>query len=282
MAADEPDAGAAKPRGSELALRVASAVALAPLAIGAAYLGGWWFTLFWLIAALGVMWEWATLVGPSSSTRLTGIGAVALVAGTFALTSGYGWLALAAVIVGAAAAAASATEGRQWVAAGVVYAAALVLAPVLLRTDPVYGFAAILLLLAVVWSTDIAGYFGGRLIGGPKLWPRVSPKKTWSGAGVGTAVAVAAGMGVGWTAGARNLVALGAVCLVLSAASQAGDLFESALKRRFGAKDSSQIIPGHGGLMDRLDGFLAAALVGAVVGLARGGLEAPSRGLMIW
>ena len=135
--------------------------------------------------------------------------------------------------------------------------------------------------LLVVWVTDIGGYFAGRGIGGPKLWPRVSPKKTWAGAigGFAASLVVAAGfaaLGLGKTG---PLLLLGAV---LSIASQLGDLFESAVKRRFGVKDSSHIIPGHGGLMDRLDGFVAAVVLAAIFGLLRGGADGVGRGLMVW
>jgi phosphatidate cytidylyltransferase len=264
----------------DLLLRVISSVALAPLAIGAAYLGGWPFLLFWLVAALGVLWEWNGLVAGRPARQLTVAGAVALCAA--ALAAGLHWLAAAIVcVVGGVAAAAF--LGRQlWAAIGIVYAACIVLPAVVLRADAGYGFAAIMLLFAVVWGTDIAAYFGGRLIGGPKLWPKVTPKKTWSGAMTGAAAATLAGIGVAWTAGTPHLVAIAGICLVLSAASQAGDLFESALKRRFGAKDASALIPGHGGLMDRLDGFVAAALTAAAIGISHGGLEAPARGLLIW
>jgi phosphatidate cytidylyltransferase len=110
----------------------------------------------------------------------------------------------------------------------------------------------------------------------------VSPGKTWWGAVGGTFAAVLGGLLLAWQMTAASLVAVVAVALVLSVASQAGDLFESAVKRRFSAKDAGRLIPGHGGLMDRLDGFVAAALAGAVIGLARGGLDAPARGLMVW
>ena len=152
-------------------------------------------------------------------------------------------------------------ERRRWTAAGFGYAAAAEIASVLVRLDQVYGFVALILILLVVWVTDIGGYFAGRGIGGPKLWPRVSPKKTWAGAigGFAASLVVAAGfaaLGLGKTG---PLLLLGAA---LSIASQLGDLFESAVKRRFGVKDSSHLIPGHGGLMDRLDGFVAAVVAG--------------------
>jgi phosphatidate cytidylyltransferase len=218
--------------------RVLSALVLAPIAIGAVYVGGWLFALFWAIAAAVALWEWITLVGGLKR---------------------YGWAA-----------------------AGLVYAVLLLLAPVVLRSDPTLGMTAIFFLFAAVWTTDIAGYFAGRAIGGPKLMPSVSPKKTWSGAVAG----LVGSMVVVWIA-ARffqqgDVMALLVIALVLSVASQAGDLAESAFKRRFGAKDSGRIIPGHGGVMDRLDGFWAAALCGAIIGVARGGFAEPARGLLLW
>ena len=112
-----------------------------------------------------------------------------------------------------------------------------------------------LFLFAIVWATDIAAYFAGRTIGGPKLMPAVSPKKTWSGAIGGALGAVVAGLIVVESAGLGVTPALVILAFMLSAVAQAGDLIESAIKRHFGAKDSSALIPGHGGLMDRLDGF---------------------------
>jgi phosphatidate cytidylyltransferase len=120
------------------------------------------------------------------------------------------------------------------------------------------------------------------MIGGPKLLARVSPKKTWSGAIGGLAAAVLAAIAVAKMAGLSGLLSIAVVAAILSALAQAGDLFESQLKRRFGAKDSSQLIPGHGGLMDRLDGFVFAAAVAALIGILRGGLEATAHGLVVW
>ena len=125
--------------------------------------------------------------------------------------------------------------------------------------------AAILWLFAVVWGADIAAYFAGRLIGGPRLWPRVSPGKTWAGAIVGAfAGAVLGLMLAAWT---NRLAALFWLGLATAIVSELGDLFESALKRRFGVKDSSGLIPGHGGLMDRLDAFTSASFFAAVVAI---------------
>jgi phosphatidate cytidylyltransferase len=169
-----------------------------------------------------------------------------------------------------------------WALAGAVYAALLFFAPVALRADTSYGVAAILFLFAIVWTTDIAGYFAGRAIGGPKLARAISPKKTWSGAiaGLFGSIIVVA-LGARYFVEVR-VVPLIVVAIALSIFSQAGDLGESALKRRFNVKDSSQVIPGHGGVLDRLDGFWAAAVCAAIIGLVRGGFAEPARGLLIW
>jgi phosphatidate cytidylyltransferase len=173
-------------------------------------------------------------------------------------------------------------KGPIWIACGFFYAAALFVAPVWLRADIGYGLLAIVLLFAIVWSTDIFGYFAGRSIGGPKLMPRVSPKKTWSGAIAGTVGSMIVAVAVASLFKLPNLVAIAIIALLLSVCAQAGDLFESFVKRKFGVKDSSQLIPGHGGVMDRLDGFWAAALAGFVIGASRGGLSETARGLLIW
>jgi len=268
---------------SELTLRVVSSAVLAPLALALAYAGGWPFLVFWAIAACGIFWEWrAILRDPGPTPKGLGECAVA-VAGVSAMA---GQIGAAAVFLGLGMAAeavlATTIRFRVWAAAGVLYAGSLLIACVLMRSDAQYGFVAIVLLFAVVWTTDILAYFVGRFVGGPKLWARVSPKKTWSGAVGGLAGAVAASLAVAYYAHVANSLAVAVLALVLSVASQAGDLFESAFKRRFGVKDAGHVIPGHGGIMDRLDGFLAAAVVAAVIGVARGGLAAPARGLLVW
>jgi phosphatidate cytidylyltransferase len=153
---------------------------------------------------------------------------------------------------------------------------------ILLRKDSNLGLLAVLLLFAVVWGTDILGYFVGRAVGGPKLAPAISPNKTWSGALAGLLFAMIAGAVVAHLARLGSLAAVGGVALLLSIASQAGDLFESSVKRRFHVKDASALIPGHGGVMDRLDGFWAATVAAALFGVLRGGLDAPARGLLAW
>jgi phosphatidate cytidylyltransferase len=267
----------------ELVLRVLSALVLAPLAVAIAYVGGWPFVVFWGLAAAVVLWEWTSLVALADRrvVLMAGFAPLALagaLAGADRLLAG----AIVAVMGAMAAAALAPGARRLWVAAGLPYAAAIALAPVALRADTEFGFLAVIFLYAVVWSTDIAAYFVGRAVGGPMLMPTVSPKKTWSGAIGGLTAAIAVAVVTVQAAGLTGWPYIVLVAVALSAVSQAGDLFESSLKRRFGAKDSSHLIPGHGGLMDRLDGFVAAAILAALIGLMRGGVEAPGRGLMMW
>ena len=287
MIGSDPVSGAEKAgmpiSASNLGLRVLSGIVLAPLALLAAYFGGWAFAVFWGIAAIAVLWEWITLVvGPSYRFMVVSCAAAIAVA-DFLAWLGRPVAALLMVGLGALVGAIFAPrEQRLWVMAGVGYAGGMLLAPVFLRADTGYGLVAIIFLFAVVWTTDILGYFAGRAFGGPKLWPTVSPKKTWSGAVVGTIGAIAVAVLTIAQFAAFNRFAVIAAALLLSVVAQAGDLFESWVKRQFAAKDSSRLIPGHGGAMDRLDGFWAAAVAGCVIGLIRGGFDEPARGLLIW
>ncbi|HTM75775.1 MAG TPA: phosphatidate cytidylyltransferase [Pseudolabrys sp.] len=271
------------PSANNLLLRVISAAVLAPVALVAAYLGGLPFAVFWGVAALVVLWEWMTLVVGPNYRVLVASCAAAIAVADFLAWLGKPVTALFVIGLGALAGAIFAPgERRLWVVAGTGYAGGMVLAPVFLRADSGFGFALILLLFAIVWTTDVVGYFAGRAFGGPKLWPAISPKKTWSGAVCGTVGAIVIALFVAGQFGLFDRIATIAVALLLSVVAQAGDLFESWVKRRFNAKDSSHIIPGHGGVMDRLDGFWAAAVVGCVVGVLRGGFDEPVRGVLIW
>jgi phosphatidate cytidylyltransferase len=270
------------PSARNLWLRVVSASVLAPLAIGAAYLGDWPFTLFWLAAAIAVWWEWVGLIDPAGRHVVLATGACALILQAILIETGHPTIAIMVIALGVLAAIVTAGRQSPLVAGGIVYASALLVAPVMIRADAAYGFAAILMLFAVVWGTDIGGYFSGRAFGGPKLAAAISPKKTWSGAIGGTIVGITAAIGIVSLFAITNAVMVGVIALMLSIASQAGDLFESWLKRRFDAKDASGLIPGHGGVMDRLDGFIFAVTVAALFGVARGGLEAPGSALIIW
>jgi phosphatidate cytidylyltransferase len=274
-------AATAEPGARNLLMRVAAALVLAPLAIGVAYVGGWLWAALVILAAVGLYVEWLAVVGARTPVMVAAGVAVLCGAGWFEVARIGAAFVFGLVTLGVAAAALLAPERRGWAALGLSYAFAALIASVAVRLDHAFGFAALMFVLLVVWVTDIGGYFAGRSIGGPKLWPRVSPKKTWAGAigGFVASLGVAAGfasLGLG-----KNgpILIVGAV---LSIASQLGDLFESAVKRRFGVKDSSHIIPGHGGLMDRLDGFIAAIVLAAILGFLRGGADGVGRGIMVW
>jgi phosphatidate cytidylyltransferase len=276
---DAAPAGSA-PAASNLMMRVVAALVLAPLAIALAYAGGWMWAFLVTLASIGLFVEWLSVVG-AGQAGTTGAGTIALAAMGFFVA--LGWLTPVALIglLGLVCITFLARDKRGWAAAGFLYAVAALVASVLVRQDPVNGFIALMFVLLVVWATDIGGYFAGRSIGGPKLWPRVSPKKTWAGAlgGFGASLAVAGSFA---TFGLGKAVPLLVLSAVLSAVSQLGDLFESAVKRRFGVKDSSHLIPGHGGLMDRLDGFVAAVLVASIFGILRHGVHSAGSGLMVW
>jgi phosphatidate cytidylyltransferase len=262
-------------------MRVIAALVLAPVAIAIAYAGGFLWTLLVTLATVGLYVEWLMVIGVGRWLRVTVAGVLALAVAGLCLGVGRLDASLLVLAIGLIMVAVISPEQRRWTIAGFCYAAVAEVASVLLRQDPDEGFVALMLVLLVVWATDIGGYFAGRGIGGPKLWPRVSPKKTWAGAvgGFIGSLVIAAGFAAFGLGSVAPLLVLGAV---LSVVSQFGDLFESAVKRQFGMKDSSHLIPGHGGLMDRLDGFVAAVAVAAIFGFLRGGADGVGRGLMVW
>ena len=278
---DAAPAAMTEPDSRNLVTRVVAALVLAPAAIAIAYAGGWLWTALVTLAAAGLYVEWLMIIGLRDQTGVVASGVVALAIAGFFLAGGQINAALAVLAVGLVTVALISPERRPWAAAGFFYAAAAEIASVLVRLDQMQGFVALILILLVVWVTDIGGYFAGRGIGGPKLWPRVSPKKTWAGAIGGFAASLVVGGGFA-TLGLAKAGPILLLCAALSIASQLGDLLESAVKRRFGVKDSSHLIPGHGGLLDRLDGFVAAVAVAAIFGLLRGGVDGVGRGLMVW
>lgn len=282
LAATEAGATArpASRRWGDLLPRALSAIVLVALALGTAKLGGAAFELFWLLAALAVLWEWQRLIGPHDASRRVVTGAVSLLLAVALAVAGWAGWAVLAVVLGMIGAAALAGPGQRAMAAcGILYASSLALAVTWLRLST-SGLAAILWLFAVVWGTDVMAYFGGRLIGGPKLWPRLSPSKTWSGFVVGVTSGGLLGLAVA-PAGSRALMVV-LVGIAAGVLAQAGDILESAIKRRYGVKDTSRLIPGHGGAMDRLDGFITAAVFALGLGAARAGLDAAGVGLFNW
>ena len=245
----------------DLGARVVSAIVM--LAVGAVglWLGGIWFTL--LVAAVGggMIWELGRMLAPEKPSLPVSMGVLTTAA--IVLASFLPGEAVLPVLVAPAIVGASQISKDRWIYAA--YATGLMLACfgiILLRTK--YGIGWVVWLILVVVATDVAGYFVGRVVGGPKFWPKVSPKKTWSGTAGGW---LAAGI-VGAFFGGPAVIVLS---LVASFCSQMGDVAESAIKRRTGVKDSSNLIPGHGGLLDRFDGMMGAALlvvvIGALVGL---------------
>lgn len=277
----------------ELKLRIASAVVLAPIVLAVTAYGGVAFQGLAAVAGVVMASEWATIVlGRSwAPIRLAGLAlvgvAVALGAGLAPLGETLDLVAAVVALAGAVALArwevirAGRPEALAWALVGPIYATVPSLALAAARAAP-QGLWLVLYLFAVVWATDIAAFFTGRALGGPKLWPAVSPKKTWSGALGGLAAAALAGVVVAFFAGAPRLGPVLLIGAVLSIASQAGDLLESSLKRHFGVKDSGRIIPGHGGLLDRVDGLVAAATAAAVVAALNGGFGATNGGLLVW
>lgn len=245
-----------------LLTRILSALVMTPVALGAAWFGGFYWVALVTLAGVALAWEWSKLVhgrlGPAGRIILAGALVLPLA----------GWLeplrgVVLIVMTTLLAAIARPLPGRSrlWMPLGALYILLPQFALITLREQ---GRGALLWALMLVWATDSAAYFSGRLIGGPKLAPRVSPNKTWAGLFGGM---VAAGL-VGWAIGARdpaNALFLASVSALLAVLAQAGDLTESGLKRYFGVKDSSNLIPGHGGFFDRLDGVLFVAPAVAIL-----------------
>lgn len=270
----------AGPPSRNLLMRILAAAVLVPLTLVCAYLGGWLWAALVTLAVIGLDIEWLMVVGAGGEVRTAAACAIALALSGVCLALGRLDAALFVSLLGVVGIALLSTR-RGWSVAGFIYAAAAQFAAIGVRADPEMGFVALTFVLLIVWATDIGGYFAGRGIGGPKLWPRVSPNKTWAGAigGFAGSLVVAGGFAA---SGLGRTLPLLAVAGVLSIAGQLGDLFESAVKRRFGVKDSSHLIPGHGGLMDRLDSMVAALVLAMIFGFLRHGMDGVGRGLMVW
>ncbi|WHQ72187.1 phosphatidate cytidylyltransferase [Methylorubrum extorquens] len=253
----------------EFGLRVASALVLGAVVLGTLLIGGWAFAGIWLIAGVVGAAEWLAMTRSEPLLPLLGLtGATLFGVLATALLGAPVWVPFLLLLAGSLGLfALGHGPGRRKPIWGLLGGAVVALVPTLLRIDPEIGIVGPAWMFAVVWSTDSVAYFTGRLIGGPKLMPRVSPKKTWSGALGGLAAGIVGGTVTVLIARSQGWDALPAVSLPLVAAlsglasilSQGGDLVESALKRRYGVKDSGRSIPGHGGVMDRLDGFFAVA-----------------------
>lgn len=267
---------------SNLFTRICSAAVLAPIVIAAEWWGGWPFLAVVLIISLAVCFEWLRIISPQIRSvpiilvLILLLASLYLVATVSVITAFWPiFLLFCGLMI-----AGYASGQKFWLGAGFAYAFLLGAALLLIRNDPEFGMAAIALIVAVVWATDIFAYVFGRTFGGPKLWPAVSPGKTWSGAIGGLCAGVLASVAfVGWLDGVSltRLVLLG---LLLSITSQCGDLFESWIKRRFNVKDSSHLIPGHGGVMDRVDGLVFAIIFAVLLAwVFDGSLDKPAQAL---
>ena len=270
-----------------VAVRAASAAVLAPVALAAVWFGGPAFAAFALLAGLLMAWEFSRLGFPESRTWYFTFlfGGAVVIASLLAFIGvrpvylvAYGAFWLAAVALWAV----HRPGSVWWALLGVPYVSVPVYALIALRGDPQYGMLCVIWLLLVVWVTDSAAFFVGRAVGGPKLAPGISPRKTWSGAIGGTLFAALAGAGFAVAAGLPGMVLLSVLTAVLSIVGQVGDLLESALKRRAGVKDSSALIPGHGGVLDRLDSLLTVSVAALIAGLFRAGYGRAGEGVLVW
>lgn len=264
-------------------MRVLSALVLAPLALGAVWLGGWAFALLLAAAVVLMSVETARLLFAGSVGSAVPLAATSVLAIVLA-ASGLPDAALAAGAAGLAFSLAS----RSWKAERLLpaliaypYVILPIIALIWLRQDANHGFTAVLWLLTMVWAIDICAYFAGRFIGGPKLAPSISPKKTWAGLIGGMAGAIVLSLGFSIWLGEGSAIILALVALGLTIVEQAGDFAESAMKRRAGVKDSGALIPGHGGILDRVDGLIAVVLGAALLSLVHNAAN-PAAGVLIW
>jgi phosphatidate cytidylyltransferase len=281
LAVSEADRAGHPALTANLKLRILSGAVLAALAFGLAYAGPKPFAILILAVALFVSWEWGRMVRGVGADLAFVVHAIAVAAAVLFAASGYAALG-GAVLVTAAIILIPLVfnRGARLSALGVFYVGLPAISLLWLRSDEPYGFAVVLLIFAIVWSSDIAAFAAGRSIGGPKLWPRISPNKTWAGLFAALiAGAVAALIVLPLVADASPL-RLALTGLGLSLVAQLGDLAESALKRLFGLKDASDLIPGHGGFMDRMDSIVAAAVAAALLALAVDP-HAPARAILL-
>ena len=278
MTTEDPvKTGPVSSSGSGLILRVISSVLLIIIAGTAAWMGGLAAGCVVAVVTALVQSEW---VGITEKRLLPG-SLFAVPIAVAMIVAGLGEVVVASLMCLTAICVALVTGPRLWRSAGIVYAASLGLSLLILREAP-SGFAAIVFVFAVVWATDIGAYFAGRSIGGPKLSPSISPKKTWSGAIGGVLFALAAGSLALMLFGISMSTAFVLIILSLSVFSQLGDLFESWIKRRFGVKDSGRVIPGHGGIMDRVDGLIFASVLALFIGVMNQSMSDPGEGLLTW
>lgn len=299
-----PPADARKSGLSNLQIRLISAAVLLPVVVAAIYLGHPWFTLLLTLFAGAAAWEWTSVaanVRPEGAALpvpqkpqgvwlarallsavtvglfvlLVGLGPAAQHFSILFLALGWGWLALGAVWLTVTLL--SRQFRRTYInLPGILYVAVAAATLVAIRKDPEWGLASLLWIIALVVAADTGGYIAGRSIGGPKLAPRISPNKTWAGLAGAVIGAGLVGLFTAFILNHTNVWGLALLSAALGVVEQAGDLVESAFKRHFGVKDASHIIPGHGGVLDRVDGLLAVAIAVLVIG------EWTGRSVLTW
>lgn len=274
--AEQPAIAKASGKFSDLRTRFLSALIAGAVALGCIWVGGFWIAALAALAAGIMMAEWRGITAQddddplrSGALFIFAAGWVPLIA--WAQSPGLAVFGLVCMVIYALVQ--DIRRGQRgagfWGALGAVYISLAALAFVMLRGVEPFGLVSILWAALVVIAADVGGYFAGRIIGGPKLWPAVSPKKTWAGLGGGVVLAFLVGGIFSWATTGTYFPQVCAVSVVAAVLSQGGDLAESALKRHFGVKDAGALIPGHGGVLDRLDGHMAAILVAALVTFSR-------------
>jgi phosphatidate cytidylyltransferase len=276
----------AKPaKWSDLGTRTISALILIPAVIACAWFGGLWFKGFVLLLAGLIAHEWVNIVHPKNVAQYALHMASAL-CGTMLPDMFGAEIALLAILALALISALMVrfrnAASSKWSYLGICYVGFPALAFTLLRKDPDFGFAAILWIFLIAWAADILAYFAGRTIGGPKLAPVISPKKTWAGLGGAVAGSTLVSSIFAYTFHLNGILALAVLAGCMAIVEQAGDLFESSLKRFHGVKDSGALIPGHGGVIDRVDGLIAVAVAAALIGLLHSQGVSTARGLLQW
>lgn len=269
----------------DLGVRFLSAMVLIPAVLIDVWAGGIWFEVFVALLAVLMAYEWAILTHRQSSLQFALHSAAAMTGALLPREAGVDGALIAVLslwVLSAIAARVQNPGNAVWAYLGVPYVGLPAIALVLLRNDPTHGTAAIIWVMVTVWAADTFAYFTGRIIGGPKLAPRISPKKTWAGLFGAIAGSALASAVFAWVTGYPGVLILTSIAGAFAVVEQAGDLFKSAWKRHYGVKDSGRLIPGHGGVIDRVDGLVAVAVAAAIVGYLHSDIGATGRGLLAW